>query len=490
MKRLPLLLLLFTSLSLVFFSCSRETASEPKPAAETGMYIGIIGFNKDLNEKELSLIDANNKYEFTSFVSSLSSDNGTVLYHAVNAGLDNLAKANLPNDVINVSIITFTDGLDLGSYALNHDYDSGDEYLAAIKSRISSDKIKDLNINAYAIGVKGDDVHDNAKFYENISNLSSSSENAMNVDNMNQVTTKFQEIAESLTSTNSTQTLELKLPVPEPNTTIRFTFDNVSDANQSNVYIEGVYSNTSGTQLTEINYHGLKSESGTTVTGTLDGVELSLTFSNLLTTSDQSVSTYNLKQWSKTSTGAWQVNSEFNPSDNTSTKLVRNGTAVVMLVLDCSSSLGSDFSSMKSAASNFIDVLVSGTSSNGGGGNYQTQNINSLSDMDYYTDWNYDSYNNYFYSTNQTDYSSGYVYFTANHSGTLSFDYKTSTESSDKLKLYINDNYINYWSGTSSYFYNYTYSVNEGDVIKFMYYKDGSISSGDDKVYVKNIKVE
>ncbi len=62
-------------------------------------------------------------------------EQGTVLYHAVNAALDKLNSATFPNDLTNVSIVTFTDGLDIGSYRLNDEFkeQGGAAYLASVK---------------------------------------------------------------------------------------------------------------------------------------------------------------------------------------------------------------------------------------------------------------------------------------------------------------------------------------------------------------------
>ena len=68
-------------------------------------------------------------------------------------------------------------------------------------------------------------------------------------------------------------------------------------------------------------------------------------------------------------------------------------------------------------------------------------------------------------------------------SGTLSFYYKTSTEGSDKLTVYKNDSSVMTASGETGYTY-YEIAVNQGDVVKFTYSKDGSVAKGDDKVYL------
>jgi len=64
-----------------------------------------------------------------------------------------------------------------------------------------------------------------------------------------------------------------------------------------------------------------------------------------------------VKFWSKTSAvGAWEPHSEFNSSGN-SEVINEYKSAMIMLVLDCSSSLGTDFVNMKTAANSFIETL-------------------------------------------------------------------------------------------------------------------------------------
>ena len=58
----------------------------------------------------------------------------------------------------------------------------------------------------------------------------------------------------------------------------------------------------------------------------------------------------------------WQINSEFDPTSEVDVEVqVSYNSAIVMLVLDCSSSLINDFSTLKNAACNFIRTLANYT---------------------------------------------------------------------------------------------------------------------------------
>ena len=101
----------------------------------------------------------------------------------------------------------------------------------------------------------------------------------------------------------------------------------------------------------------MESQSGYTVTASKEGIFNVFAFQNLTDSNGNQISTDYVKQWNKIeSVGQWQPNSEFTPSGNT--EIVNEyKSAMIMLVLDCSSSLGSDFTTMKTAANSFIETL-------------------------------------------------------------------------------------------------------------------------------------
>ena len=341
-----------------FSSCRKPKADDNTPAKE-GLYLGIVGFNSDLYTMPLGLLNQDTKHNFENFVDGLSMQNGTILYHAVNTGLNSLAAAKIPENLINVSVVTFTDGLDQGSYVLSDSYSSGSEYLAAVNSRINNELIGGTNISAYSIGVRGSDVSDIEGFRNNLKKLSSDpTNNVFEVSNMSEASEQFAQIAQKLYNQSTFYNVTLKLPAQEPNTKIRFTFDNVTDVNESQCYIEGTYIRNGGKgQLTDIQYVGLECMSGIAVTASTEGIFDLFSFQNLTDQNGAQISTDYVKQWNwLESTSQWQYNSEFTPSDNT--QIVNEyKSAMIMLVLDCSSSLGSDFVNMKTAANGFIETL-------------------------------------------------------------------------------------------------------------------------------------
>ena len=341
-----------------FTSCRKPVAEDNTPAKE-GLYLGIVGFNSELYTMPLGLLNQDTKHNFVDFVDGLAMQNGTILYHAVNTGLNSLAAAKIPENLINVSVVTFTDGLDQGSYVLSENYNSGSEYLAAVNGRINNELIGGTNISAYSIGVRGSDVSDIEGFRNNLKKLSSDPiNNVAEVNNMSEASEKFAQIAQQLYNQSTLYNVTLKLPAQEPNTRIRFTFDNVTNVNESHCYIEGTYiRNGNRGQLTEIQYVGLECMSGINVIASAEGIFDLFSFQNLTDMGGNQISTDYVKQWNWLDSSAqWQYNSEFTPSGNTQT-VNEYKSAMIMLVLDCSSSLGSDFVNMKTAANGFIETL-------------------------------------------------------------------------------------------------------------------------------------
>lgn len=359
MKKLYYYLLCMLSLAILFNSCDPEENNPDN--SESGLYMGIIGFNDQLYTRDISLLyseENDNSTEFKNFVNSLQMNDGTALYYSVENAIDKLKNTNLPEDLDNVSIITFTDGLDNVSLTLTENYNSRAEYLDAIHNKLITENIKGKTISAYSIGIRGEDVTDIQEFQNNLKKLASNDNNAYEVTSMTDVNQKFQEIASSLYNVNSLVTLTLKIPGGYDNgTKIRFTFDNVSGATNSNIYIEGTL-NRSANTLENVIYQGLNCTSGTTITGVEEGAFLLLPFVNLKN-GDSNIPTTNLKQYYSTNSTQWQINSEFSSANN-STQTIERKSAVIMLVLDCSNSLGDKFSDMQNSANTFIDILNNG----------------------------------------------------------------------------------------------------------------------------------
>ncbi len=334
------------------------TAALPDNGLESGVYLGINGFNKAIYRYPILYLNESSLAGFNGFIDGLSMEAGTILYYSVDEAINTLQATPLPSDISTVAIVTFTDGLDQGSLMKNKEYETDIEYLEAVNKRIKSETVAGQELQAFSIGLRGDDVSDYGMFNENLKKLASKDENAKEVTNISEVNAKFEEIAKTLSESNYVQTVNLKLPGISNGAKIRFTFDNVKDANNSELYIEGKF-NLRETSLEEIEYHGMKCESGTKLIGKVedDDIFVSFTFDKIRTDNNVIIKKEFIHEWEfKTASSKWQINSEFKNESDADVEVNRS-SAVVMLVLDCSSSLGDQFTKVLDNAKSFVKTL-------------------------------------------------------------------------------------------------------------------------------------
>ncbi len=79
---------------------------------DTGMYMGILGYNQTITSKPIALLDSATIGDFTGFVSTLTTQPGRLLYFSVDKALDSFTTAPCPENLQNVAIVTFTEGFD------------------------------------------------------------------------------------------------------------------------------------------------------------------------------------------------------------------------------------------------------------------------------------------------------------------------------------------------------------------------------------------
>ncbi|MDE6490657.1 MAG: hypothetical protein K2L49_05810 [Muribaculaceae bacterium] len=330
-------------------------------ALENGIYLGISAFNKAISTFPLSKLSDETIADYYSFIDGLEMQNGTILYYSIDNALASLSSINQVDNLSNIAIVTFTDGLDQGSMMLNDSYLTDEDYLTALNNTISNTEIQGIKLSAYSIGVRGSDVSDISKFRQNLQLLASSSDNAFEVSDMSEVNSKFQQIANELTKTSFTQTLALTMPGVSNGTIIRFTFDNIISAEKSQLYIEGSF-NLKERKLENVTYHGLSSSSGTSVQGAVvDGIMVKFIFEEIVTDSGEIIQPNSINQWTYIdSSSTWQINSEFEREDDIDV-IVSQKSAIILLVLDSSSSLGSDFPALKSATKTFVSTICMAT---------------------------------------------------------------------------------------------------------------------------------
>lgn len=333
----------------------------------SGIYLGITGFNQQLYSYPIGELTTESKTGFDSFIDDLGMKNGTLLYYSVDQAINSMQTVQLPADLSTAAIVTFTDGLDQGSVMMNSSYLDNTEYLNALNNRIKNENISGIPITAYSIGIRGQDVADVTTFRNNLTKLASSPENATEVTSMAEVNAKFKEIAEQLSQSNYVQTINLKMPGVSNGTVVRFTFDNVNSATKSTLYIEGTF-NLITRSLENVKYVGLSSTSGTTIKGVVDGIFVTFTFEEVHTDDNKLIENQFTSEWMYIpSNNIWQINSEFDKNEN-SDIVTEHSSAAIMLVLDCSSSLADDFVKAQANAKDFISTLYEAVGGDNGSG--------------------------------------------------------------------------------------------------------------------------
>ena len=320
-------------------------------------YIGIVGFNDQLYPKGIGILSTYTASQYKSFVNNLPSKYGTLLYYAVDNALDMLDNANIPTPLKNATLITFTDGLDQGSLMMTDQYGSSVDYLTAMSRRIAQTKVRDLPVTAYTVGLRGKDVSNESLFQQNLQRLATSPNNVYELSNISGLRSKLQEIASQIICVSNRQTMSARIPGIDNGTLVRFVFDG-KPAASSELYIEGTF-NLQDRSLHDVTYHGLKATSGAMVQGTQTGIFVTYTFTGMRPLSGNGlIPTSSVKHYYRMpSSTSWQINSEFSPEGNTQRSVSHSG-ASIFLILDCSSSLGSDFSKMQQYANEFIDLVA------------------------------------------------------------------------------------------------------------------------------------
>ena len=331
-----------------------------RPTEEQLVYLGIVGFNQDLYIQPFGILAQNTADTFSIFVNNLNYRDGTILYYAVDNALDMLSNFKFNTSLSSVNLITFTDGLDQGSLMMNSNFTTENAYLNALSGRILSMKVAGHPLTAYSLGMRGNDVSDKTMFATNLRKLASSADKATEVSSIYDVESQLQEIADQIISVNTRKSISVRIPGPATGTTVRFVFDG-KNPESSSLYIEGVF-NMNDMSLTKIRYQGIKASSGSVVKGTRDGIFVTFKFTDLqLADGSGLLDTSYIRQYNKASgSTTWQVNSEFSPDSNVQTSVTYSGCAI-MLVLDCSRSLGSDFSRMQGYVVDFINKIARNT---------------------------------------------------------------------------------------------------------------------------------
>ena len=366
MKKTVLILsMALLALGVTFTNCKKDKPDNPDnpdnpnyPTLKEGINLTIFAFNNGIKyKKDFTLVDGNSAASLKSWIDNLNQDDGTALFYTIDNALDGIKKTNVPSNLNGVYMVTFTDGIDNASVGFNDKYTNRAEYQEAMRKRIANEKFHDFQLDAYGIGVPSADVGNNIEeFNKAIKDISSSSDNAFVLDDFSKIQAQFSQIASSITTYNTTTDITFKISYGGTDE-ICLVFDGF-DYGSSQFKIQAKVN--SDKSLSNIQYTGITSSSGNTVQGAdPDGALYHYAFTDVKKTDGTTLFDSEIKKAKlyRSSLG-WGVDSEFNPASATNTTITRK-TAVIALVLDISSSLGSNLANVKTAARSFIDNLVS-----------------------------------------------------------------------------------------------------------------------------------
>ena len=388
-----------TLVMISLFSCKNADQNEPEnpgnstvQTGQSGLYLGVLGFNKDYKTYAIQRLTQSTKSDCKSWIDALSIANNTDLYYAEWAALNMLQEFKAPTDLENASIITFTDGLDRGSYYKIEQFKNdgnNTNLITQIQGRLKNDEVNNVSLSAYSIGVRGSDVNEDKieEFKATLKSLVVDPNNAYQVSNMQEVEARFKAIADDLHKVNTISDVILKSVRYNDGTYVGWTFDLEESVDKWNVGVSGVPTskryitgklNIKGGKwsISDIKYDGLvyDSNGATTLEGVYedDTEMIRFEFKNVRDNAGNAITDISkLRQWNRDDESKnWGPESEFN-RNNIPTPEVKDKSAVVILVLDCSSSLGDQgLAQLKTAAKNFIDIVSSGNNSgdNPGGG--------------------------------------------------------------------------------------------------------------------------
>jgi len=338
-----------------------EGFDNPLPE-DNGVFMGIIGFNDEISRKPISLLDQDTKGDFTSFVDGLQMGNATLLYYAVDQSISALKAQTFPENLSNVVLLTFTDGLDQGSLAMKPEYRTSKGYADYLSNLIANTTVQWHPVEAYAIGLKSEDVYDDEMFMYNLQSLASDNANISSVSNIDEMQQKLTELFENLNKQTTQRVVTIEVPMMSHGDKYRFTLDHSSTAAEtSNIWFEGEF-NIDNMSLENIVYNGFTSTSGMTLAAKQEGIRLIFTLNDCRDANGNilGVDKNGIDQWQYIpSRGIWNHNKENAKEEDIDVQTIRSSVAI-MFALDCSTSLGDLFPMVKSTANSFIERLAGG----------------------------------------------------------------------------------------------------------------------------------
>lgn len=353
------------------FSVDDSSAStvDPSPGFELdgeeyGIYLGLKGFNNSLFSKPVGRLSDETKGEYIDFINNLEKDNGTVLYYAIDRAIAELAAPSYPENLKNVVLVTFTDGLDEGSTGYRPEF-SRDEYAEYITEKIKQTKIQGVDINAYSIGLMSKYVPSEFMFTDVLQGVASEPSNVITTNDMAGVDKQLQMIVDELIRTSESKIISFSVPDLSDGDVICYTLDHTDSGDSpepSALKIQGTYSK-SKQALVDVVYTGFTSGSGSEVPAVRNSESQAFLDFKFIDCKDLEgapliVDVADIDQWRYYDKySVWVHNIELAKDEDIKIETSYNSTTVIF-ALDCSSSLEDKFPELKETAIRFVRKLA------------------------------------------------------------------------------------------------------------------------------------
>jgi len=173
------------------------------PTQNTNLFFGLIGFNDSLFIKDISAFDTMWHQDFRDYLNETWPDERTKLLFSEWTALDKLQSAPVPENLTNVTMVTYINGLDrvsLNDTLTNpQNFTTNSLYVGELVNRIFDTQINGVLLDSYVIGHVNDDVQSNlSEFRDVMQRLSTEDENVYEVNNLVGVSNAFRAVADSI----------------------------------------------------------------------------------------------------------------------------------------------------------------------------------------------------------------------------------------------------------------------------------------------------
>ncbi|WP_133257074.1 hypothetical protein [Hymenobacter edaphi] len=358
MKKILIVLLAVCCTSLQ--SCDDDDNKQVEVADTNieGLFLGVVGFNNDVYVTGIS----NNITATNTAIDKLENNvDQTALCYGISKGIEQLTQFNSSQALDQAFIVAFTDGYDNYSGRYFPSVGQG-AVVTHTQTLLRNASISGKPIKTYTIGLAGagtlvdSDLNSLAVNGQYLRATSSTLQNT------------FQSIAKSLISTASNisiLTSNTAINANDPKY-LQITFNTYADPAFNGAMtpytIYAQFINPGGTapgfRVTspKVNHISFIGDTGALITGSIQGSKYVVPLANLSINSPSSGQNLFIKDVvvaNKFGTRPYTVDVE----DSEAKKAIDKNVAVV-LVLDCSTSLGTDFTPMKRYSKEFIQTLV------------------------------------------------------------------------------------------------------------------------------------